>query len=121
MQESQDPPRVERRLAAILAADVVGFGELMDRDEIGTLQRFKSHLNGLINPMIAAYGGRMVKITGDGLLAEFRSVVDAVSGAIAIQRGVETRNAAAPSLARMVFRIGINIGDIIVDGTDIYG
>jgi class 3 adenylate cyclase len=116
-----EQPRVERRLAAILAADVVGFGELMDNDEIGTLRRFKDHLNALIYPLVAAYGGRLVKLTGDGLLAEFRSVVDAVSCAIAIQRGIETRNADAASQPPMVFRIGINIGDIIVDGSDIYG
>jgi adenylate cyclase len=116
-----EQPGLERRFAAILAADVVGFGELMDNDELGTLKRFKDHLNALIYPMIAAYGGRVVKLTGDGLLAEFRSVVDAVSCAIAVQRGIKLRNAEAPAQAPIVFRIGINIGHVIVDGSDIYG
>jgi adenylate cyclase len=116
-----EQPMTERRLAAIFAADVVGFSELMDYDELGTLRRFKDRLNALISALIAAYGGRLVKLTGDGVLAEFRSVIDTVSCAIAVQRGVAARNGAEPAHAPMVFRIGINVGDIIVDGSDIYG
>jgi adenylate cyclase len=112
---------VERRLAAIVAADVAGYSRLMGGDEIGTLQRLKAHRRGLVDPSISAYHGRIVKTTGDGILIEFPSVVDAVGCAIAIQRGMVARNAEEPENKRIVFRVGINVGDIIIDGDDIFG
>jgi class 3 adenylate cyclase/pimeloyl-ACP methyl ester carboxylesterase len=112
---------IQRRLAAILAADVVGYSRLMGADEIGTLAALKAHRRELIDPAIAAYRGRMVKTTGDGALVEFASVVAAVQCAVAIQRGMVARNAAIAEDQRLVFRIGINVGDIIIDGDDIFG
>src|SRR3984957_6478214 len=112
---------VHRRLAAILAADVVGYSRLMSTDEMGTLTALKAHRRELIDPEIAAHHGRMVKTTGDGALVEFASVVDAVGCAVVIQRGMVTRNAVIPEANRIVFRIGINVGDIIVEGDDIFG
>jgi class 3 adenylate cyclase len=112
---------VHRRLAAILAADVVGYSKLMGADEVGTLARLKSHRRELVDPMIAAHHGRIVKTTGDGALVEFGSVVDAVASAVAIQRGMAKRNVSLPEGERIVFRIGINVGDIIIDGDDIFG
>src|SRR6202166_4616917 len=119
--QSDSSDHVQRRLAAILAADVVGYSRLMSVDEIGTLSALKAHRRALIDPAIAAHHGRMVKTTGDGALVEFASVVDAVGCAVVIQRGMVTRNAGVPEANRVVFRIGINIGDIIVDGDDIFG
>src|SRR5690348_8730486 len=116
-----DQPTVQRRLAAILAADVVGYSRLMGADEVGTLAALKALRRELIDPAISAHHGRMVKTTGDGALVEFGSVVDAVAGAVAIQRGMVTRNATIPEGRRIVFRIGVNIGDIIVDEGDIHG
>jgi len=113
--------RVERRLAAILAADIAGFSRLMHADEVGTLAMLKGHRKELIDPMIAAHHGRMVKTTGDGALVEFASVVDAVGCAVAIQRSMVSRNASLSEDKRIVFRIGINVGDIIIDGDDIFG
>ena len=112
---------VQRRLAAILAADVVGYSRLMGADEVGTLSDLKAHRKELIDPAIAAHRGRIVKTTGDGALVEFASVVDAVGCAVAIQRGMVTRNADVAEDERIVFRIGINVGDIIIDGDDIFG
>jgi class 3 adenylate cyclase/pimeloyl-ACP methyl ester carboxylesterase len=112
---------IQRRLAAILAADVVGYSRLMGADEIGTLTILKSHRHALIDPAIAGHHGRIVKTTGDGALVEFASVVDAVGCAVAIQRGMLSRNAGIDEDKRIVFRIGINIGDIIIDGDDIFG
>ena len=112
---------IERRLAAIMAADVVGYSLLMGADEVGTLNKLKAHRRELINPAIAGYHGRIVKTTGDGLLVEFASVVDAVACAVAIQRGMLSRNAEEPEDKRVVFRIGINVGDIIIEGEDIFG
>src|SRR5262249_62312315 len=114
--------RIERRLAAILAADVAGYSRLMGLDEEGTLARLKAHWRALIDPKIAEHRGRMVKTTGDGALIEFASVVDAVRCAIAIQRGMVSRNANLSEDQQIVFRIGINVGDIIIteDG-DIFG
>jgi class 3 adenylate cyclase/pimeloyl-ACP methyl ester carboxylesterase len=112
---------VQRRLAAILAADVVGYSRLMGADEVGTLARLKAHRRELVDPQIAAHRGRMVKTTGDGALVEFASVVDAVACAVAIQRAMATRNADLPEDKRIVFRIGINVGDVIIDGDDIFG
>jgi TolB-like protein/class 3 adenylate cyclase len=112
---------MERRLAAILAADVVGYSRLMEADEAGTLAQLKTHRKELIDPAIAGHKGRIVKTTGDGLLVEFASVVDAVQCAVEMQRGMAERNARVPEDRRIVFRIGINLGDIIVDVGDIYG
>ena len=112
---------VERRLAAIMAADVVSYSRLMGADEVGTLRTLKAHRRDLIDPAIAGHRGRIVKTTGDGMLVEFPSVVDAVGCAVAIQRGMFGRNAEVPEEKRIVFRIGINVGDIITDGDDIFG
>ena len=112
---------MERRLAAILAADVVGYSRLMGEDEVGTLERLKAHRRELIDPEIAQHHGRIVKLMGDGALVEFASVVDAVSCAVAIQREMAMRNAETPTAQRIEFRIGINVGDVIVEGSDIYG
>lgn len=116
-----DSTGVERRLAAIMAMDVVGYSRLMGIDEVGTLNALKAHRGELIDPAIAAHHGRLVKTTGDGLLLEFASVVDAIGAAVAIQRGMLTRNAAVPEDRRIVFRVGVNIGDIIIEGSDIFG
>ncbi len=112
---------MERRLAAILAADVVGFTRLMGADEAGTLARLKSLRGEVIDPEIARHNGRIVKLMGDGALVEFASVVDAVTCAAAIQRTMAGRNAGVPEAERFEFRIGINLGDVIVEGDDIYG
>ena len=109
-------PRVDRRLAAILAADVVGYSRLMERDEAGTLDRLKAHRKELVEPLIAEHRGRIVKLMGDGALCEFASVVDAVACAVAIQRGMAEREADVPEAERIRFRIGINLGDVIVEG-----
>ncbi len=120
MTSEEDPP-VERRLAAILAADVVGYSRLMGQDELGTLARLKAHRRELIDPAVARHRGRIVKTTGDGALVEFSSVVDAVRCAIAIQEAMAQRNSGLAPEQRIDFRIGVNVGDIIVDGDDIYG
>jgi class 3 adenylate cyclase/TolB-like protein len=121
MTDATGRQRVERKLAAIVAADVAGYSRLMGADEVGTLQALKSHRKALIDPMIAAHHGRIVKTTGDGMLVEFASVVDAVTCSVAIQRGMISRNADVPEDKRILFRIGINVGDIIVEEKDIYG
>jgi adenylate cyclase len=113
--------RVERRLTAILAADVAGYSRLMGADEEGTLSALKAVRRELANPVVTAHHGRVVKTTGDGILIEFASVVDAVACAVAIQRGMVSRNAGVPDDKRIVFRIGINVGDIIIDEGDIFG
>jgi TolB-like protein/class 3 adenylate cyclase len=110
-----------RRLAAILAADVAGYSRLMGVDEEGTLERLKAHRRELIDPKIAEHRGRIVKTTGDGILIEFPSVVDAVRCAIDVQRGMTGRNSDQPEGTRVEFRVGINLGDIIIDGDDIHG
>jgi class 3 adenylate cyclase/pimeloyl-ACP methyl ester carboxylesterase len=115
------PERVERRLTAILAADVAGYSRLTGLDEEGTHVQLQDHLRSLVDPKIAEHRGRVVKNTGDGLLAEFSSVVDAVRCALDIQRGMAERNANVPQEKRIEFRVGINIGDIIEDGGDIFG
>src|SRR5437762_5673982 len=104
--------RVERRLAAILAADVAGYSRLMGEDEEGTLAALKAIRRELGDPKIAEHRGRVVKTTGDGLLAEFASVVDAVRYAVEVQRAMAARNADVPAERRIEFRIGINLGDI---------
>ena len=110
-----------RHLAAILAADVAGYSRLMGEDEEGTLARLNAHRRELSDPMVAEHHGRNVKTTGDGLLIEFPSVVEAVSCALAVQRAMVERNAATPEEKRITFRIGVNLGDIIVEDGDIYG
>src|SRR6516165_1258862 len=110
-----------RRLAAILAADVAGYSRLMGADEEGTHQRLKAHLGELVDPKIAEHRGRVVKNTGDGFLAEFASVVDGVRCAVEIQRGMAEREPEVPEDRRIRFRIGINLGDVIVEGDDLYG
>ncbi|MBV8893285.1 MAG: adenylate/guanylate cyclase domain-containing protein, partial [Acidobacteria bacterium] len=110
-----------RRLAAILAADVAGYSRLMGADEEGIHKRLKTHLGELINPKIAQHRGRVVKNTGDGLLAEFASVVDAVRCAVEIQRSMADRNSTIPDDQRIEFRIGVNLGDVIVEEHDIFG
>jgi adenylate cyclase len=113
--------RAERRLAAILAADVVGYSRLMRADEAGTLARVKALREGLISPKVKAHHGRIVKLMGDGALVEFPSVVNAVECAVEIQRALAARNAGLADNRRIEFRIGINAGDVIAEGHDIYG
>jgi class 3 adenylate cyclase/protein-S-isoprenylcysteine O-methyltransferase Ste14 len=110
-----------RKLAAILAADVAGYSRLMSHDEEGTLRRLKEHVGELVEPHITAHQGRIVKRTGDGLLVDFASAIEAVRCAVAIQAGMADRNRTAPESRRIEFRIGINVGDIIIEGEDIYG
>ena len=110
-----------RRLAAILAADVAGYSRLMGADEEGTHERLKAHLQELVNPKVAEHRGRIVKHTGDGFLAEFASVLDAVRCAAEVQRGMIDRNAETPEDKRICFRIGVNLGDVIVEPEDIFG
>src|SRR5215470_16206362 len=110
-----------RRLAAILAADVAGYSRLMGADEEGTLERLKALRRELVDPKIAEHKGRIVKTTGDGLLVEFASVVDAVCCAVAVQRAMPERNTGVAADSRIELRIGINLGDVIVEGDDLYG
>ena len=110
-----------RRLAAILAADVVAYSRLMGADEEGTHERFKAHVREVIDPKTREHHGRIVKTTGDGVLAEFASVVDAVRCAAEIQRAMVDRDLEFAEERRLRFRIGVNLGDLIVDGGDIYG
>jgi len=112
---------VERRLAAVLAADVAGYSRLMGLDEEGTLARLKAVRKALIDPTIAEHRGRIVKTTGDGMLTEFASAVDAVRGAVEVQRVMAERNASVPQDERIELRIGIHVGDIIFDDSDIFG
>ncbi len=112
---------VQRRLAAIVSADVVAYTRLMERDEVGTHARLRARFKSLIEPKIGEHGGRVVKLMGDGLLAEFPSVVDAVNWAFEVQAKVAELSAAEPVEQRMLYRVGVNLGDVIVDGDDIYG
>ena len=113
--------RVERKLTTIVAADVAGYSRLMNADEEGTLARLKAHRREVVDTKIAEHRGRIIKTTGDGLLIDFSSVVDAVRCANEIQNAMHERNLDVPIERRIEFRIGINIGDVIVDGDDIYG
>src|SRR6267142_4495481 len=113
--------RVERRLAAILAADVAGYSRLIEADEEGTLGRLKALRAGVIDPKIAGHHGRIVKTTGDGLLVEFASVVDALRCAAEMQAAMAQSNAQIAPERRIAFRIGINVGDIVVEDSDIFG
>src|SRR3954452_23232720 len=112
---------MERRLTAILAADVVGYSRLMGADEAGTLSALKAVRDEVIDQKIAEHQGRIVKLIGDGILAEFPSVVSAVACATEVQRSVRKRNTNLPQSRRIRFRIGVNLGDVIVEGEDIYG
>jgi hypothetical protein len=113
--------REQRRLAAIVAADVVGYSRLMGRDESGTLARLREHRKQRFEPTLARHGGRLVKLTGDGALAEFPSAVDALGAAIEFQQSMIEANRDQPEDTRIVFRIGLHLGDLIVDGDDLYG
>jgi class 3 adenylate cyclase len=108
-----------RRLAAILAADVVGFSKLVGEDETGTLAALKDIRKGIVNPVMAEHGGRIFKLMGDGMLAEFPSAVQALRAAIGIQEGIHKRNAEASP--RIEVRIGVHQGDVVVEGTDLLG
>ena len=110
-----------RRLAAILAADVAGYSRLMGVDEEGTLERLKALRRELLDPKIAEHHGRLVKTTGDGLLVEFASVVDAVRCAVEVQQAMPERNTGVAAEGRIELRIGINLGDVIVEGDDLFG
>jgi hypothetical protein len=114
-------PRTDRKLAAILAADVVGYSRLVGNDEAGTIARVKALRKECLEPLVAEYHGRVVKLMGDGALVEFASAVDAVECAVAIQKGVTEREGGEHEDRRIAFRIGINIGDIILEDGDIYG
>jgi class 3 adenylate cyclase len=113
--------RAERRLAAIMAVDMVGYSRLTGRDEEGTLARLQALRRELIDPAIAEHRGRIVKTIGDGLLVEFASVVDAVRGALRVQQGMAILNSDTRSDRRIEFRIGINLGDVVVEGDDLLG
>jgi adenylate cyclase len=121
MVKERPEERVERRLAAIFAGDIAGYSRLMGADEEGTLRQLKAHRKELVDPKITEHRGRVVKTTGDGMLVEFVSVVDAVRCAVDIQRGMAERNSDLPADKRIEFRVGINVGDIISDSNDIYG
>ncbi len=112
---------VQRRLAAIVSADVVAYTRLMERDEVGTHARLKARFTELVEPKIAEHGGRVVKLMGDGLLAEFPSVINAVNWAVEVQAKVAELSAEEPNEQRIVYRVGVNLGDVIVDGDDIFG
>src|SRR5438128_7317282 len=112
---------MERRLIAILAANVAGYSRLMGADESGTLAALDTLRTDFINPKISEHQGRIVKLTGDGMLVEFPSVVNAVACATDIQRSIRNRNAGVPPEQRIEFRIGVNVGDVIVQGEDIFG
>src|SRR5947209_12665578 len=113
--------RVGRRLASIFCADVAAYSRLMGSDEEGTLAALKSHRRELIDPLITQHRGRIFKTTGDGMLIEFASVVDAVRCAVVVQQGMEDRNANLPDSERICFRVGINLGDVMVDEGDMFG
>src|SRR5262245_14895340 len=113
--------RAQRRLAAILAADVVGYSRLMEADESGTLAALKSRRREVLQPLVAKHHGRIFKVTGDGVLVEFASAVNAVQCAIDLQHGMAAADAHAPDDRQIVLRIGVNLGDVLVEGGDLYG
>jgi TolB-like protein/class 3 adenylate cyclase/cytochrome c-type biogenesis protein CcmH/NrfG len=121
MEPAATAPRAERRLAAILAADIVGYSRLVEQDEAGTLAAIKGLREGAIDPLLAEHKGRVVKLMGDGVIVEFASVVDAVACAVAVQKAAADRQAKTPADRRIVFRIGVNLGDVVVDGDDLLG
>src|SRR5215468_6282830 len=111
----------QRRLAAILAADVVGYSQMMRADEAGTLAALKSRRSEILQPLVSKHHGRIIKVMGDGVLVEFASAVEAVSCAVALQEAMAVANQAAEESRRVVLRIGINLGDVMVEGGDLYG
>ena len=113
--------RAQRRLAAVLAADVVGYSRLMEQDEAGTLALLKSRRKAVLEPLVAKHQGRIFKITGDGVLVEFGSAVNAVQCAIDLQQDMATANLGQADGRHIVLRIGVNLGDVIVEGSDLYG
>jgi adenylate cyclase len=113
--------REQRKLAVILAGDVVGYSRLMGRDESGTLARLRKNRSEHLDPALTKYGGRLVKLTGDGALVEFASAVDALSAAIEFQQAMAEANSNRPADTALVFRLGLHLGDLIVDGDDLYG
>src|SRR6185369_8624015 len=113
--------RAHRRLAAILAADVVGYSRLMQADEAGTLTSLKARRTEILQPLISTHHGRIIKVMGDGALVEFASAVNAVTCAVALQEAMKAANAGLPDDRRIVLRIGINLGDVMVEGSDLYG
>src|SRR6476661_5670306 len=113
--------REQRKLAAIVAADVVGYSRLMGRDEAGTVARLRKNRSEHLDPLLAKYGGRLVKLTGDGALVEFPSAVDALSAAIEFQQAMDEANGDQPADTALVFRMGLHLGDLIVEGEDLYG
>src|SRR5262245_13268758 len=113
--------RVQRRLAAVLVADVVGYSRLMEQDEAGTLAALKSRRKQILKPVVARHSGRVFKLTGDGALVEFGSAVNAVQCALELQQEMAAANATLPEGRHIVLRIGVNLGDLIIDGDDIYG
>ena len=113
--------RDERRLTTIMAADVVGYSRLMGEDEAGTLAMLRQSRRELLEPLLAKFAGRLIKLMGDGVLVEFTSVVNAVQCSVELQKGMEARSAALPEARRMRLRVGINLGDVIVEGGDLYG
>ena len=115
------PPRAERRLAAILAADIVGYSRLVERDETGTLAAIRDLRVAVIDPLLAEHQGGIVKLMGDGAVVEFASVVDAVACAVAVQKAVAEHQAETPADQRVVFRMGVNLGDVVVEGDDLLG
>jgi class 3 adenylate cyclase len=118
---SPNNPIVERRLAAIVVADVVGYTRLMERDDTGTFARLRSIRDEVVDPAVVSHGGRIVKTAGDGLMAEFASAVAALRAAVQIQREMAARNAGTAADERIDYRIGINLGDIMIDGSDVAG
>src|SRR5215471_9428163 len=113
--------RAQRRLAAVLAADVVGYSRLMEQDEVGTLAALKERRKGILQPLVAEHHGRIVKVMGDGVLVEFASAVNAVACAVEFQKQMTAANNGVREQQRIVLRVGINLGDVIVDGGDLYG
>ena len=113
--------RVQRRLATILAADVVGFSRLMEADETGTLATLKARRRDVLDPLVAQHHGRIFKTTGDGVLIEFASAVNALQCAIDLQQGMAAANGNQPEDHHIVLRIGVNLGDVMVEGSDLYG
>ena len=112
---------VHRRLAAILAADVAGYSRMVSLDETSTLAAFRSHMKECIEPAIAAHNGRLFKTMGDGFLVEFASVVEAVECAVEFQNAMAERNKAEPDDAKILFRVGINLGDVVIEDDDVFG
>ncbi len=118
---STSQERVQRRLAAILFADIVGYSRLIGQDDVGTWRRLQSVLRDLVRPHVKAHAGRIVRIKGDGILVEFASAVEAVASAVALQQAMAQRNAILAEAHRLEFRIGINLGDIIINDDDVQG